>query len=310
MTHALLENGTILESKSTDGTIPIRIIAEGKGSSATYTREFLEANKDRFANRASYRGHPDDITKPWKRDVALIAGRTGKIVEYKVVDGVAGLYTSFKPKSEYRELVEEFGDLFGVSVFAPDSDGHEDADGNYIVESVTDSPLISVDLVPAAGAGGRIEALIESLAAIEQPVKPGVTPASSQKEMEIMEIKDIGDKLDKLVSVVETFISASTANAKDEVQAAVDAGAIASAVSESLESYDAKRKLIEDAELIPEQREKLLAQAKLGADVAPLIEAETKVFDAMKNHILYESDGGRVLGTNGAEDWTVAGVRI
>jgi hypothetical protein len=297
MTRAIVESGTILEGKASEGGIPVRIIREGKGSTATYTREFLESNAQVFANRPMYLSHPEDPSKPWKRNVDHIAGRTGKVVEYKVVDGVAGLYSTLTPREKYRDLVEDFGDLFGVSVYAPDSAGTEDADGEYIVESVPESPLISVDLVPAAGAGGRIEALIESIAALEQN-KPGVTSASQEKEeMDNKEIAEALTAINALKSLVESLIAKLDGNAQAEAQAKVDAEAITSAVAEALAEFDSKRKAIEETELLPAQRESLIEAAKRGEDISPLIEKEKKVFNEAKS--LSESFEGRSFGTGG-----------
>lgn len=281
MTRAIVESGTILEGTASEGGIPVRIIREGKGSTATYTRAFLESNAQVFANRPMYISHPEDPSQPWKRNVDHIAGRTGKVVEYKIVDGVAGLYSTLTPREKYRDLVEDFGDLFGVSVYAPDSVGDEDDSGDYIVESVPDSPLISVDLVPAAGAGGRIEALIESIAAIEQ-TKPGVTSASQEKE-EMENNKEIVEAFNALKSLVESLIAKLDGNVQAEAQAKVDAEAITSAVAEALAEFDSKRKVIEETELLPAQRESLIEAAKRGDDISPLIEKEKKVFNEAKS---------------------------
>src|SRR5690606_33181111 len=228
--RAIVEAGAILEGVTTKGAIPIRIIAEGRGSTATYTREFLQSAASVFGNRPMYLKHPEDISRPQDRNPDHIAARTGKVVEYKEVDGVAGLYTEITPREKYRDLVEEFGDLFGISVFAPDSTGVEDSEGNYIVESVPDSPLISVDFVAAAGAGGRIEALVESIAAIEQK-KP--TATSAEEKDESME-KEILEALQGLKASLDNFIAESAGKRQDEVQSTVNESEKAAAVSEAL----------------------------------------------------------------------------
>lgn len=296
----------MLDSVRADGTVPIRIIQEGKGSTAVYSREFLQANKDIFANRPMYLAHPEGARGAVQRNPNNIAARTGKVVEYRIVEGVAGLYTDAKPRSEYRELVEEFGDLFGVSIFAPDSTGSESDSGEYLVESVVDSPLISIDFVSAAGAGGRIEALRESLAAVEQSIEPSAASAQEIKEM-IME-----KELTELRTLVESFIADSKAKAVDEVQAKVDAKALQESAIEAVEAYDAKVVLIEAAvDLLPSQRTALRSAAKRGEDVAPLIEEAKKFIDEAKNVLAESAGDGRVFGASGAdEDWTVAGVRV
>jgi hypothetical protein len=300
----LIEHGAILESVAGSKTIPIRIITEGKGTTAVYTREFLESNKDIFADRPMYMGHPEDVTKPHKRIPENIAARTGKVVEYKVVDGVAGLYTDAKPRDKYRDLIEGFGDLFGVSVFTPSSNGSDDENGDYIVESVDDSPLISVDFVSAAGAGGRIESLMESLAEIEQPGKPSVPTAQEKKDN-----KKMDEKLEKLITLLESFIAESKAKVDGEAQAKVDQETIDKAIKESVESYDAAVAVIDAAELLPSQRASLREAAKRGDDVAPLVESAKKVLEEARSSALVEDGSGRSIGAGAEVDYSVGAWR-
>lgn len=306
MTRAIIESGVILEGATSGEGIRVRIIREGKGSTATYTREFLEANTALFANRPMYLSHPEDPSKPWKRNVDHIAGRTSKVVEYEIVDGEAGLYTNITPREKYRDLVEEFGDLFGVSVFAPDSNGHEDAEGNYIVESVPESPLISVDLVPAAGAGGRIEALMESIATLEVGERPSTAPVQENDgdmDKEILEaIKGLKDSFD-------AFIAESAGKQKDEVQSTVNEADKAAAVSEALAAYDAKAKAISEAtDLTQTQRKQLFEAAKRGEDITAALAEAKQVIEESKS--LVESFEGRTFGAATVEDWKIAGVRL
>lgn len=209
------EAGTLLlEAKSGSDTYPVRIITEGVGSSGVYSRELLEKHKDAFTAAPSFLDHPVDPNKPWERSVKNIGGRLVGSVEAREVDGVLGLYTEYKPRAEYRAFVEEFADILGLSIYIG-SEGYEEG-GKYVVESfdATD-PYRSVDIVVAAGRGGRFEKAQESYRAIESslglaPEDNGTsTEESRQTERNTsMEIEELAKKVDTLVESVTELATA------------------------------------------------------------------------------------------------------
>lgn len=294
-TRKLHEQGALIESKGTNGVFPIRIITEGVGSSGVYSRELLEKSKDVFANVPMFLDHPVDPEKPWERSVKSIASRTGKTVEYKIVDGVAGLYTEAKVRAEYVPFMEEYGDLIGVSIYVG-GEGSE-VDGKYVVESFDGSDSYrSVDWVVAAGRGGRIERAMESMRAIENSVgetdgKPSAEASAQEKDKE----KKMEEEIKALRSMLETFIAESKATATEKVQAEADA----SAVESEVEARVAALESIDSAELLPSQVESLRAAVKGGVkDVAPLIESAKKIRDEAKADAIKvaESEGHIVDG--------------
>lgn len=215
----LHESGTLVADEAAEGVFPIRIITEGEGSSGIYTREMLEANAPIFrAGTRSFIDHPKDPTKPWERSLNSLVGKLNENAHYKIDDdGVAGLYSDLKvTKPGLREWVRENLDIIELSIYS-DAEGEKNADGKIVVERfVEDDPYRSVDLVVAAGRGGRFERAMESLREIEnstEEVEDGHAPAgrtTTSKENSTMELAELAEKVDKLSVALEAFVAAST----------------------------------------------------------------------------------------------------
>lgn len=310
----LQESGTLVASKTSKGTYPVRIITEGKGSSGTYSRELLQKPETQkaFEGVLSFMGHPLDPEKPHLRPVENIAGRmTGK-VKGKEVDGVYGLYSEFKPNTSTpgrAEFIEEYAADLGLSIYIA-GDGTE-RNGEYQVESFDGSdPYKSVDIVVAAGRGGRFERATEAYTRVsaESGTKPDATSAQ-EREKENMD-KEILEALKALKTSFETFVTESKAPVKAPV-AEADADAIDKAVATAVEAYDEKVKAINAAtELLPSQVESLLASAKAGADVLPLIESAKKIATEAQTRLTESSNVafGRFVEGAGASDLSVGGM--
>lgn len=271
-TH-LMEHGKLVETKGRNGVFPIRIITEGQGSSGFYSRELLETYKDVFAGRPMFMNHPKDPNKPWERDILGISGRLSPKVEAREVDGVMGLYTEATVRKEYREFVEEFADVIGVSVYIA-GDGRQDGD-RYIVESLDgDDPYSSVDFVVAAGRGGRVEQMIESYRSIEASVgKPAENdgPATAgrnteQKDSHNMENAELGAKLDKLAEALAALSGVVTPLLESLKPAEAPEGVKLGDVSEA----------IVEAKLPAGSRKAVYAAIESGTSLAEAIKAETE----------------------------------
>lgn len=241
----IYEAGKLVEGKTSRGTWPIRIITEGKGSSGVYSRELLEAHKDVFSSRAMFGNHPKDPNKPWERSPFEIRAKLGPTIEYREVDGVAGLYGEAIVDDEVDKFLEKFHDIIGVSIFAS-GEGKESEDGEWIVESLDGSdPYTSVDFVVAPGRGGGVERVLEAYRALESNSAPAAVDNGKDKRImdeatkafiEALFEKYVGDKftaleekLDSAVSLVE-----SVKDAQPERVDSVDAaGELATAVAEA-----------------------------------------------------------------------------
>lgn len=271
----LHESGSLVESKSSGGKFPIRIITEGKGSSGTYRKEVLEAYKDAFAGRPMFFDHPNDAEKPWERSVKNIVGRLDPNVEYREVDGVAGLYTEASvPNPEHQKFIEDFGDLIGVSVYIA-GEGKEE-NGEYIVESFDGSdPYSSVDFVVAAGRGGRVERAIESLRQIETSAEAENGAASADAD-NVKKERIAMDELKALIESLATQVSALESKVDSIVTLSESAADAASAKVDAFEVADELSKAVAEHGLPEKARKRAIESVKGGKAIAEAVKDEAE----------------------------------
>lgn len=302
MSRKLTEQGTLVAAKASNGVFPIRLITEGKGSSGTYSKELLQKYKDVFAGRPMFMNHPQDPSKPWQRDVLTAAAKIGPTVEYREVDGVAGIYGEAKVRKEYIEFVEEFADVIGVSIFI-EGDG-QDIDGEYMVESFNgEDPYRSVDFVVAAGRGGGVERAIESLRIIESSVgQPADTDAATARVEEENRKKQNMDELKALIEAFAAKVDAKFVALEAKVDSVVTLSEQASAATadkvEAFEVADELSKAVAEAKLPEEGRKRVLESVRDGGkSVADAVASESAYIKSITES-LAESAGeaGREFG--------------
>lgn len=299
---SFIESAAIVNSDTDAETWRVRLIQEGQGSSGYYSASLLENFGHAFDNTVSYLNHTDDVSK---RNFTEIAGRVvGRVWTEKEANGKVGLYANWRPDDDHRRKLEQYRDALGLSIFINGEGRYDDEKDTILVESFdADDPFRSVDVVVAPGANGRL--LTESLKRIYEDrdtatsdEKPGVTSARETKGIKMdQEIKDAFAALHALIA---PLVAKEEARVADAAQVEADEAA----VSKAVESYDAAVKAIDEADLLPSQIDSLRAEAKKGADVAPLIEAAKQVkADAIA--ALGESNddtaGGRVITTRTVE---------
>lgn len=307
-TKRLYEAGSLVESKTERGTWPIRIITEGKGSSGTYSRELLERSTDVFANRPMFGNHPKDADKPWERSPFEIKAKLGPTVEYRVVDGVAGLYGEAVVDDEVDRFLEKFSDVVKVSIFAS-GEGSEDESGEYVVESLDSSdPYTSVDFVVAAGRGGGIERVAESFRALETGHAPARTDNNGRESITMDEatklfLESILAKVTTLIEGVEAKIDNVTALAEsvrdaqpERVDSVEVAGELATAVAEAKLGENAVKRVLESV--------------KGGVSVADAVKHEKDIRDEILAEAKTRVQEG-VFGNDDADyDFKVAGLKV
>lgn len=307
MSDTFLAESTATAPVKKSGRWLVNIAVPGKGTTGKYSAEMLaEFGPKAFpAGTKSYFKH----SKPEDRDPrdqigVLKEGAFWNPDEQK-------LQGYLDPFPRWNPLLEEMGEQAELSMYV--MDWEKDSDGN--ITRLGPHRANSIDAVAFGGLAGSglkeqlFESLVESAIA-GFDTKPGVTSAQENKG------NNMEEKLDLILSklaLVETFIADSKASASDKVQAKVDAEAVADAVRESVESYDAKVKLIDDAaDLLPSQRAELREAAKKGDDITPLLESAKKIteeFKALSESAHSTSGHGRVVGsTSSNEDWTVSSV--
>lgn len=306
----LYEAGALAEAKLSAGVWPIRIITEGKGSSGVYSRELLENSADIFAGRPMFGNHPKDPNKPWERSPFEIRAKLGPVVEYREVDGVAGLWGEAIVSPEVDRWLEEFADIIGVSIYAA-GDG-EDRDGEFhVTEFDAADPYVSVDFVVAPGRGGGVERVMEAYRALENGTAPAGTDSNEGEnrmdeatkafiealfqEMK-SKIQTLEEKLDAATSLVESVKDAQP----ERVEAVDTAGELATAV--------AKESLGEGAVA------RVLEAVKGGKTVSEAVQHEKNIRDEILAEAAASGKArlqeGVFGGSTAEEDFSISSVRF
>lgn len=151
-----------------DGTVPIRLISPGWGSSGYYSPEVLEAagGAGVFAPGCHmYWDHPsatENQDRPERslRDLAAVLETQGTW-RTDHPDG-PGIYAEARVFAPYREVLAEMASHIGVSIRAAAQVTTGEAEGRRgrIVEEIVDAQ--SVDFVTRPGRGGQVLAILEA----------------------------------------------------------------------------------------------------------------------------------------------------
>lgn len=205
----------------------IKIIQAGPGSSAYYPAEVLERD-GAIAFPAgtpwrtkSYANHPT-MEENWiqpERDVTKIVGKQVSEVEWD--EESQALYADYQfSKKFYDEVVSEFDDALGMSIYAmgqPILDEYGDPAiktiGQYtgtVLERLLQDPMNSVDVVTVAGAGGAImPRLTEAMKPFVET--PAAEPQRSHKKENTVEKKEIEELFNESLSkFADTFVAKLT----------------------------------------------------------------------------------------------------
>lgn len=309
----LFEARGTLAPKGKDGLYPVTIITEGDGTTGRYSRELLEHQAATFSDSLSFMDHPADPARPWERSVTSIGGRIVGETSFVEEDGVAKVKGWYKPDARWADFVEEYADALGLSIFIG-AKGEELPDGRLnVTEFLADDPYKSVDVVVAAGRGGKFDRANEAKRLIEASLAPqgerrSADPAGEkEKEMTPEEIKSIAEAFtaaiaEKLAPVID-FVN-------EQKQAAEAAKGDEPTVEQAVEAYAAAAAKVAEAKLLPSQEGVILAAAKRGEDVAPLIESAKSIKDEAVKFISESEDGvygRRHEGSAKDEDYSVGG---
>lgn len=273
-TKHVLEAATLISAPDEAETWKVRLINEGRGSSGVYSRSLLENYGHAFNDSISFLNHPQG--GPETRNFSEIVGRVvGETWIETADDGTVGVYANWKPDSDYRRKLEEYKDRLGLSIYISGTGEVEDDGQFHVKEFDASDPFRSVDVVIAAGRGGRFEESLKKIyedrndAASE---KPGATVAREERKLMDQEIKDA---LSGIQNALNLLVAKEQTKAEEAAQVTADEEAVnqrVESIAAGLDAVEAAR-----AELFPAQVEALRADAKKGADMAPLIEAAKQV---------------------------------
>ena len=148
-----------------DGTVRVRIIGPGQGSSAYYEAEQLKRDMHVFSKGTQvFLDHPgrrEESDRP-ERSIRDLCGVTTDDPVWEDAGAAGpGPYTSVKVFSPYRQEIEEKGPHIGVSIIANGTVVPKKINGKTIrvAEKFTSGRF---DFVTAAGAGGKVVPLTEA----------------------------------------------------------------------------------------------------------------------------------------------------
>lgn len=187
-----------------DGTVRMKIIQPGWGSSGYYAPELLERDGPKVftAGTKNFWDHPtltEEVERP-ERSLRDLAGELVSDAVYEE-DGAEGpgLYADAKAISDFAPAINELAPFIGVSIRALGSAHYGEAEGRkgQIIDRLIAAE--SVDYVTTPGAGGQVLQLFEA-ARRRQPVS---TPEKEVKEADDMEIREALDKERQLREATE-----------------------------------------------------------------------------------------------------------
>lgn len=253
----LSESTTGLTPKS-EGLYDVRLIASDiQGSSGYYSRGVLESHgKAAFPMGTKvYLDHPtrDEAENRPERSVKDIAGYIASEPEMRE----DGLYGAVKFGESYVQLMKDFAPILGMSIRAQGEIEESEDESGTIRRNVTalyPSPLNSVDVVTAPGAGGKIVgALHESFREISETKETERTVPMDEKD-----IQRIVEALKPLFVTLAESLKPEAPQKEEET--APDLAAVTESAVE--------------AGLTKAARARVVASVKAGTDIAEAIQAE------------------------------------
>ncbi|MFJ5106658.1 MULTISPECIES: hypothetical protein [unclassified Glutamicibacter] len=150
------------------GRILLTLISPGQGSSGDYTPEVL-------ATAATERAFPrgtlgmidhDTPTEMMERPEGSLRNLAIVLEEDAYVGEGGALQAEAKVASAWRDLVDDFHEHIGASIFAS-AEISVNETGQKIVERIIPNPFNRADLVTVAGRGGKIDQVLEAARVIE-----------------------------------------------------------------------------------------------------------------------------------------------
>lgn len=183
-----------------DGTIPLKLIEPGWGSSGYYSAEVLERDGPAAftAGTKMYWDHPtmsEEIERPERSLRDLAAELTEDAYWDENGPDGPGLYANAKVFGPYREAVDELASHIGVSIRALGRAKQGEAEGRRgpIIEAITQAK--SVDFVTEPGAGGKVLQLFEAARTSQQQRKQEETQEMEEKNEALREAQKLIEAL-------------------------------------------------------------------------------------------------------------------
>lgn len=179
-----------------DGTIPVKIIAPGWGSSGYYPAEVLERDGPQVfrAGTQMLWDHPTAREEMERPEGSLHNLAAELVSDARYLEGGPagpGLYADARVFGAYRAAVDELAPHIGVSIRASGRAVQGEADGRRgpIIQELTAAR--TVDFVTQAGAGGKIVEMFEAA----RPSRQTVT--REDKSVDTKELQEAVQRLEQ-----------------------------------------------------------------------------------------------------------------
>jgi hypothetical protein len=203
-----------------DGTIPIKVIRPGWGSSGYYPADVLERDGAKAfpAGTKMYWNHPtaEEAAARPERDLRDLAAVTTSPAQW-MANGPKGpgLYANARVMEAYKGSVDDMGGDIGVSIRAQGKARKGEAEGRKgpIIEAITAGQ--SIDFVTEPGAGGEILQLFEAARGRNGGASPtskenGKMPLSEEEAKALQESNTkLQERLDALTKTAERLTEAN-----------------------------------------------------------------------------------------------------
>jgi len=277
-----------------DGTIPIKIMQPGWGTSGYYSPELLERDGPKLfkAGTQMFIDHPTE-SEERERPERSVRDLAGELVEDAAWDPVnafgPGLYSKAKPVGEFAGVLDQLAPHIGLSINARGraKEGKAEGKEGMIIQEITAAR--SVDFVTVPGAGGKILELYEA-------ARKGTPRKETSEEGDMPDEKALKEAQDALVAEKKARGELETENAR--LKEVIVLGKAKAFVSEKLAEQE-----------IPELTRTRLAES-LSKD-PPVKDGEldekafeTKIAEAVKAEVDYLAKltgSGDIKGLGGSE---------
>lgn len=290
-----------------DGTVPIKIIQPGWGSSGFYPAEVLKRDGARAFPKGTKMqwNHPTTTEEAERPEGDLNALASELVSDARWMDRGpkgAGLYADAKVFEAYQGAVSDLAPHIGVSIHARGKAMHGEAEGKTgaIIQEIFESPFNRVDYVTMPGAGGEIISLFEAArksltvggqqltdaeiktnagAVSAEEATSNVAKSKSKTEEEMAD-----EKLQEAVATLRSDLdTANTTNARLSEQLAIrDAKDMArEALSRASLPEVTKNRLIEQLAKNPPMKDGMLDKDIFAATITEAMKTEAKYLESV-----------------------------
>lgn len=278
-----------------DGTIPIKVIQAGWGSSGYYPAEVLERDGPKVFTKGMhmYWNHPtytEESERP-ERDLNDLAAVLVSDARWNANGPKgAGLYADAKVFEAYQKPVDDMAENIGVSIRAlgKAQQGMAEGRSGVIINELLKGR--SIDFVTAPGAGGEIVTLFEAVRTVRaDKANAGMVPADgatrnvANQEANLEEAMDLKELTEKVATLETNNQTLVTNNARlSEALALRDAREMVkeTLIVTNLPEITIKR-LVESLSKNPPMKDGALDVQVFAPRIAEAVKAEAKYLESL-----------------------------